>query len=134
MLGDFNIVEDAIDRLPSHGDDPDAVSDLLDLKRNFNLIDGWRHIFESTRGYSFHQEATGAMSRIDRIYISEKDKHNFTEWGICEPNFNTDHKMVFTSLIDRKSPHIGPGRWVLPKFLLKDKKFMYLNLPRNYCI
>jgi exonuclease III len=40
MLGDFNMVEDAIDRLPSHPDDKATVSVFRALKHSLHLIDG----------------------------------------------------------------------------------------------
>lgn len=41
MLGDFNPVEDCIDRLPCHPDDTNTVAALGELKSNLNLADGW---------------------------------------------------------------------------------------------
>jgi hypothetical protein len=40
MLGDFNIVEDAIDRLPSHTDPQSVVTSLDSLRSKFRLQDG----------------------------------------------------------------------------------------------
>ncbi|KAK7689739.1 hypothetical protein QCA50_006378 [Cerrena zonata] len=65
VLGDFNLVDEAIDRLPAHADDPDAVAELADIKNHFGVIDGWQSTFPETRDYSFIQEATGSHSRID---------------------------------------------------------------------
>ncbi len=43
MLGDFNLVEEAIDRLPAHRDSTQAVDKLVDFKDMHALQDGWRH-------------------------------------------------------------------------------------------
>ena len=42
MIGDFNIVEDAIDRLPAHEDHEGATQALYDLRSLIGLKDGWR--------------------------------------------------------------------------------------------
>lgn len=124
ILGDFNIVEDALDRLPAHSDDPDAVSKLQGLKSHFGVVDGWRNIYQTTRKYSFAQEATGAHSRINRIYVASHMRDAFTDWEIREPNLHTNHYVVSATLVNQQSPYIGPGRWVLPTFLLVDEKFL----------
>ncbi|KAG6874777.1 hypothetical protein C0992_006584 [Termitomyces sp. T32_za158] len=41
LLGDMNIVEEAIDRLPQHTDDTGAVNALASLKARLRLADGW---------------------------------------------------------------------------------------------
>jgi exonuclease III len=42
MLGDFNVVEQAIDRLPMHTDRNSTVEALAKLKDRYRLINGWR--------------------------------------------------------------------------------------------
>ena len=42
MLGNFNLVEDSLDRLPCHLDDASAVASLGELKSLTGLVDGWR--------------------------------------------------------------------------------------------
>lgn len=41
MSGDFNFVEDAIDRLPVHGDNTELVTTFKALKESLRLCDGW---------------------------------------------------------------------------------------------
>ena len=65
MIGDFNIVEDAIDRLPSHTDLHSAVASLDNLRNKFQLRDGWRATNPDTKCFSFLQKSTGVQSRID---------------------------------------------------------------------
>ncbi|KAK7034088.1 hypothetical protein R3P38DRAFT_2518924, partial [Favolaschia claudopus] len=52
--GDMNVVEEAIDRLPSHKDSEEAVMELDLLKSHLGMIDGWRHTFPTTRDYTFN--------------------------------------------------------------------------------
>lgn len=42
MIGDFNVVEEAMDRLPSRPDRHISTVPLLDLKQQLSLTDGWR--------------------------------------------------------------------------------------------
>jgi exonuclease III len=82
MAGDFNMVEDAIDRLPMHEDLYSQVEALNDLKSKLNLKDGWRDTYPTTKAYTFHQVATGSQSRIDRLYVSPKVLATAREWKI----------------------------------------------------
>ena len=41
IIGDFNMVEDATDRLPPHPDPPLITEALTNLKTKLNLTDGW---------------------------------------------------------------------------------------------
>ena len=124
VLGDFNIVEDALDRLPAHADDPDATVELISMKQRFQIFDGWRLVNETKRGYSYTQEAIRSHSQIDRIYIGETLRNSTTDWSIDLTNVPTDHRLVSVTVLDRKSPYIGPGRWTMPKFLAGDKQFL----------
>jgi exonuclease III len=124
MFGDFNIVEDAIDRLPSHTDPFGPVDKLDEFRSKFNLKDGWRTENPDTKCFSFLQQATGIQSRIDRIYVSENIINSACDWNIERTGLPTDHKMVSTCITDLKSPYIGKGRWTMPHFLLKDNKLI----------
>ena len=59
LVGDFNLVEDSLNRLPCHSDDAEAVTALGELKCNLNLVDGWRCTFPDKQGYT-HQHAPNA--------------------------------------------------------------------------
>jgi hypothetical protein len=55
MLGDFNIVEDSIDRLPCHSDNHNAVEALQDLKTLLHLEEGWRKSNPNTKAFTYMQ-------------------------------------------------------------------------------
>ena len=71
ILGDFNLVEEMIDRLPAHADAHRAVDKLRDFKELLGLIDGWRRTNPTVKAYSFTQEATQSQSQIDQIYVTQ---------------------------------------------------------------
>jgi hypothetical protein len=123
-LGDWNMVEDPIDRLPHHSDHDAPTQAMRELKNRFKLIDGWRRTYPDTKGYTFLQTATGSQSRIDRILVTERVLNNSSDWIIESSGIHTDHQLVSMRFSDPEMPFIGKGRWVMPLYLLKDKKVM----------
>ncbi|KAF8195167.1 Endonuclease/exonuclease/phosphatase, partial [Mycena galopus ATCC 62051] len=128
-LGDWNMVEDGIDRLP-HGRDPAiAVEAMQELKRRWGLVDGWRKTNPDLKAYTYLQSSVNdptrkSQSRIDGILVQERALKNFTDWEIDPSGIATDHQLVSVRYANPKLPFIGKGRWVLTKFLIKDKKVM----------
>ncbi|KAI1792645.1 Endonuclease/exonuclease/phosphatase [Ganoderma leucocontextum] len=126
MAGDFNNIEDAVDRLPI-GEPPDgSVAALDELKSSLGLMitDGWRATHPNDRGYTFHR-STGdhvAFSRLDRIYSTEAMFTGARDWKIVESGIKTDHSFVAVQLSSDNTPMMGPGRPVFPLSMLKDKK------------
>ena len=84
VLGDFNITEDPIDRIPAKHDNTGAVNALRDFRLNLGIQDQWRHAYPKAREYTYramHNEKP-IKSRLDRIYVA-KSKANFTfDWKI----------------------------------------------------
>ena len=124
LLGDFNIVEDAIDHLPSHVDPHNVVSSLDHFRNRFRLQDGWRTTNPDTKCFSFLQKSSGAQSRIDRIYATASIIKTAVDWNIETTALNTDHKMVSVKVIDQKAPYFGRGRWTMPLYMLKSNALM----------
>lgn len=124
ILGDFNLVEDPIDRLPARPEhDDDAVDAWVNIKMHLNLVDGWRATHEEELGYTFHQPGTGSKSRIDRIYTPEENLQNTVNWSMSISGHIGDHDMATVHIIDDNAPTQGHGRWRLPNDLLKDGQF-----------
>ena len=124
MLGDCNIVEDAIDRLPAHLDDEKAVEALRNFRSEFDLKDGWRLENESRKDFTYLQVATSSHSRIDRIYVARDLINKTLEWEIEEAKINTDHRMVTCAVAKYRSPDLGRGRWAMHHTLLRDETFL----------
>ncbi|KAK6972174.1 Endonuclease/exonuclease/phosphatase [Favolaschia claudopus] len=123
MAGDFNMVEDAIDRFPTRADNNSPVNAFDDLKNFLGLVDGWRETFPTTRAYTYHQTQAqgGSESRIDRMYVKESLFEHTFEWDIQTVGIKTDHRMISTRLTTEDAPTIGRGRWVWPAHLNADK-------------
>ncbi|RDX41343.1 DNase I-like protein, partial [Lentinus brumalis] len=124
LLGDFNIVEEAIDRLPPRQDPPEAVAHLRKFRETAGLTDGWRRREPTTRMFTYLQASTGSQSRIDRIYVSRRIMQDANEWEACGPGLPTDHRMVTAEIVNLETPYMGKGRWAMPQSLLTDKKFL----------
>ena len=60
MLGDYNLVEDPIDRLPCYADNTQIVEALQNLKSLLLLHDGWCRTYPTMKVYTYLQKATGS--------------------------------------------------------------------------
>jgi exonuclease III len=108
MLGDTNIVEDAIDRLPHKRDDDEATNALAKFKRLLELKDGWRVTYPDTRAYTYTHTSGDSFSRLDRIYVSPALLSVCRNWTISDLGTLTDHRMV-------PSPSGSQGHLLLEK-------------------
>jgi len=120
IMGDFNLVEDAIDRLLSKLDDPQAMESLRDIKLRYNLIDGWRKANPEEKAYTWSR-TDGTQSRIDRIYINEEFFDDCSGWKISPSPIPSDHDLISASIATPSSPTVGRGRWAIPTRILKKK-------------
>jgi ribonuclease HI/exonuclease III len=122
MVGDTNMVEDAIDRLPAHLDSFPQVNAMAELKNDLGLVDGWRQTFPKKREFTFTQNNSHSHSRIDRIYIAPDIFETTRDWR-NEPSGipGADHDMIAVQVVDTESPEIGKGRWSMPHYLTADK-------------
>lgn len=67
VLGDFNVTEDAINRTPTHHDEPAAIETLRGVRYEWNIQDTWRHHHPDTRCFTYHANSHGSQiqSRLD---------------------------------------------------------------------
>ncbi|KAH7903930.1 hypothetical protein BJ138DRAFT_979434, partial [Hygrophoropsis aurantiaca] len=124
VLGDFNLVEDGLDRLPPHKDRERSVEALGNLKAYLGIQDGWRDENPDELAYTYTQSAAqgGRQSRIDRIYVRSNMLPFCKEWKIEPPGIPTDHQLISARISDNRLPYVGKGRWTLPLFVLKQKE------------
>ena len=123
MMGDFNLVEDAIDRLPAHHDHEGATQALFELRTLLGLKDGWCQHNGNDKGYTYLQKANKIHSRIDRIYATTKVLQTSNEWNIAHTPIKTDHNLIRVKIADPNSPRQGYGRWQMQHYLLRDQDF-----------
>ncbi|EPS93295.1 hypothetical protein FOMPIDRAFT_1104040, partial [Fomitopsis schrenkii] len=122
--GDFNIVEEAIDRLPMRDSPAGPREALRDMLTQLHLHDGWRITEPSTRDYTFPQRESATRSRLDRIYLPTELLSRSFEWDISSTVVPTDHRLVSARLTTSSAPFIGKGRWTMPTALLVDQNFL----------
>ncbi|KAJ6548521.1 Endonuclease/exonuclease/phosphatase [Mycena capillaripes] len=129
VLGDWNFVEDGIDRLSGNvAPIPDSFWRLKSLLR---LEDGWRATFPDDRQYTCIQRRTNPLtgyelvsrSRLDRIYVDRDHFDLCRGWRIDHTAVKTDHLLVAMQMVCRSEEKPGRGRFSLPIYLLKTRKF-----------
>lgn len=117
MLGDFNMVEDTIDRNPQRSVPADVAKEFRSLTKGFALIDGWRLENEEVKQYTWHRADGTSSSRIDRIYASPGVIRKCIKWEIT-PMHLTDHEMVSVEWYPHDKINMGKGLWTLsPAYL-----------------
>ncbi|KIJ39039.1 hypothetical protein M422DRAFT_258194 [Sphaerobolus stellatus SS14] len=122
LLGDFNLVEDALDRKPPRADSTVAVEALQEFKATSLLMDGWQQTFPTKQFFTWTSGST--ESRLDRIYMRKEVLKFSTEWRIHPAPFPTDHNIVSCSILNPEQPHIGKGRWAIPRMVIENKEFI----------
>ncbi|KAI0361601.1 DNase I-like protein, partial [Trametes cingulata] len=124
LMGDFNMVEDALDRLPARSDPPASTSALAELLACWRMTDSWRAAHPGLCDYTYLQQATGSQSRLDRIYVKRATQPLVADWATLPPGLSTDHFLVQLSLANYHAPAVGRGRWTFPLALLDDTPFI----------
>src|SRR5882672_8948777 len=127
IMGDFNCVENDIDRSPPHRDNKVVVASLNKIIMHHKLVDVWRMQNPIVREFSFIQTSTKAMACLDRIYV-HKDLLNYVydnEVGMGQEI--SDHDPVFVKMMADNLPYCGEGLWRLPDEMVKNRKFRQMS-------
>ncbi|RDX55639.1 DNase I-like protein, partial [Lentinus brumalis] len=124
ILGDFNVVETAADRMPARSDPERPVNALREFCQAMSVRDEWRCRHPAEIEFTYAQTATGSQSRIDRVYLDKWMQANAVEWKVEGPGLTTDHQLVLCTLTNRDKPYIGKGRWRMHAMLLEDRDFL----------
>ncbi|KAF5341132.1 hypothetical protein D9611_005853 [Ephemerocybe angulata] len=123
LLGDLNMVENSIDRLPAKSDNARVTEPFAEVCSEAKLIDGYQitHLGEKPK-YTYKTLRRGQVnsrSRIDRIHVTEEVFNNSYEWNIIDTGMQTlDHYMVTAYLATDSTPYVGKGRSTIADFLL----------------
>ncbi|EPT00219.1 hypothetical protein FOMPIDRAFT_1030516 [Fomitopsis schrenkii] len=124
MVGDLNLVEEAVDRIPMKESSEAALTALRSLTTRLGLHDGWRLTNPTEKAYTYPQRGGTHRSRLDRIYATDDLLRRSVNWDITTTGAPTDHCLVTARLTAAQSPHIGKGRWTMPPQLLLDHNFL----------
>ena len=120
MAGDFNLVEDPIDRAPARADNVAATAALRTCRQTLGLQDIWRQNFPEERLFTY-TSPHNTLSRIDRIYADPAIRKFLSRWAVETSEIPSDHRMVSVRYTPARAPFIGKGRWSWPLGLLHDK-------------
>ncbi|KAG2075455.1 hypothetical protein BDR04DRAFT_1126300 [Suillus decipiens] len=123
MMGDFNIMEDPLDRAPARHDNEQATKAPRDFRLDFDILDTWRHTFPTTRLFTFNSNVN-TMSHPDRIYTSKMHQESMSEWKLHLCPIPMDHNIVLTIFTPPGVPHIGKGRKAWHLRILTDKSLL----------
>jgi exonuclease III len=130
MMGDFNMVEELIDRFPLKADLEEARTAIKEFRNIRELIDVWRnenpnqpkYTWRRTRVVNGREETS--QSRLDRIYVKAAEEENTFEWKHQISEVPTDHDMVSVRFAPFDAPEIGQGRPSMPTYMLHNENFM----------
>jgi exonuclease III len=126
VLGDFNVTEEPIDRVPAHLDNTNAIAALRNLHQCLHLEDTWCHAFPHERAFTYRASNNGQaiMSRLDRIYTSREAAKATYDWKITQTSVPTDHWMVSVKYAPLQAPYIGNGCWTMQIPELKNNELL----------
>jgi hypothetical protein len=136
MLGDFNVTEDPIDRMPAKVDSNRAIAALREIRHAWRVEDAWRKIYPTERSFTYRALTAGGYtkSRLDRIYIARTLAQMTYDWKVTQTPVPTDHWLVLVKYAPENAPRIGRGRWTLPLRLIENKRFMDEIIERGIAI
>ena len=110
MIGDFNIVEDGINRLPCRHDNVLATEKLQELRNHLSLIDGWRTLSPNFKAYTHTQKPMMTKVRLDQRYATQRIVNTSLDWEIEESGIETHHELISVIVTNPVAPFIGKGR------------------------
>jgi exonuclease III len=122
VMGDFNCVENKLDRYPHRKDDNRVISEWKNIKRKYKLIDGWRAQDELGKGYTYTQPESKSMSRIDRIYVNDEIYPYGYNWDHQDAAKISDHEIATVEILKKGLPHIGKGLWRMQPEDMDDER------------
>ena len=123
ILGDFNFVEDDLDKGQGMDQHDRKIFNLWqDFKRRVGIVDAFREQFPTTKKFSFFTK--NGKSRIDRVYVNSV--HAFNVRNITYTHYSKANAHKLMSFVLTKPGEKGAGYWKLNTSVLKDNP--YVNL------
>ena len=121
ILGDFNFADNEADKGKGKGTRDRKTSTLWEFfKTQTDIVDPFRIQYPRKRTYSY-VTSTG-KSRGDRVYISNDNIKNLTNFGYIDTPFNSAHKIMLFDL--KVYQDLGPGYWKMNCSVLKDTAYI----------
>ncbi|KAG1835017.1 hypothetical protein DFJ58DRAFT_719299 [Suillus subalutaceus] len=123
MLGDFNLTENPIDRAPARLDNEPTINALRELRSEIKVHDTWQNENPHHQLFMFSSNQH-TLSRLDRIYTSERHLESMLDWNTKVSQIPSDHQMVSVRFAPPGLPHIGKGRRTWPIGIMADEDLL----------
>ena len=126
ILGEWNFVEDQLDRSPQHADDRGVTGEMTKLKVSLDLTDEWRKANPTAQSFTWEgttgNEKRNIFSRIDRIYVSANTWQATNEYKMVNCDLS-DHDGVSVTIRNASTPEAGTGERSLNLKILNHPTF-----------
>ena len=124
VLGDFNVTEDKINRVPAQLDNKSATEALRKIHLNWEIQDAWRHMHPNDQSFTYWAKSGQQQikSRLNQIYIARHIQQYTFDWKTEATSVPTDHWLVQMKYAPKDAPHTGKGHWTWPLMLIEDPK------------
>uniref|UniRef100_A0A8C5E1K9 exodeoxyribonuclease III n=1 Tax=Gouania willdenowi TaxID=441366 RepID=A0A8C5E1K9_GOUWI len=121
--GDFNCaLSPMMDRLPPHATASKNAKAVLNINREFDLVDIWRHYNPLSKQYTFHSQPHLSASRIDYKFVS-RCLLGLVEHADIGLIALSDHAPVVMAMHPPR-PSERSFSWRMNATLLMDEKFV----------
>ena len=129
ILGDFNFVDDDLDRTNKSTSGKNQMDKTLSKPWNefigkLGLSDPFRLRNPRRRMYSYIHTKDNSKSRIDRIYVNDENCNDVLSYKHIHTPFCKAHKIVTFTL--KEENERGPGFWKMNTSILKDRAYKTL--------
>uniref|UniRef100_A0A803TF39 Reverse transcriptase domain-containing protein n=1 Tax=Anolis carolinensis TaxID=28377 RepID=A0A803TF39_ANOCA len=130
IVGDYNgVIDGKMDRSKEMGKKKDKTSNsgnlpkqMINMLKDFNLVDAWREKNEKTRDYTFYSSRHKTWSRIDMVWTSKSLVTKINKIRIL-PRLDSDHCPIELKIYNSKKT----VRWKLDDNLLKKEEDIEKN-------
>ena len=126
IMGDWNFVEDKVDRSPQHDNNHRVTNEMNKLKTSLDILDGWRTSNPGSRSFTwegtFGSEKKKIFSRIDRIYTTRDTWEITNEYKMINCDFS-DHDGVAVTVREASAAETGTGEAKLNRNITRHPLF-----------
>lgn len=127
LLGDFNFVENDIDRVNQNGcgmnsADKRVSGTWTDYLDQAGLVDAFRARNPKRRWFSYIHTQHNSKSRLDRLYINEENCYDIFHYKYLSQTIWPKAHRILTFVL-RSSTERGPGFWKMNVSILPDQAY-----------
>ena len=122
IIGDFNLIDGIYDK-PANvriSYNKKLDEEWRNIRNRINIVDPFREYYPELRVFSFESKDKRRRSRVDKVYIDEKEYGNITKNIYTRTPFD-DHKILEVQYNSNKQKEYGV--WKLNVSVLNDEPF-----------